>query len=158
MTDRMRLRAKEIALRYLDHRPRSKNEVIDRLIKEDIASDVINEQVSDLEGLGLINDDAYAYMWIRSFVEHRPHGAFAVRHQLKKRGLGDEVIERQMNLHYPDELEVGRVLAQRQSKKIKTTKFSEFRQKLGNVLQRRGFAYDVIETLVDEMWHQEVAE
>lgn len=154
----MRLRAREIAFRYLDHRPRSKTEVIDRLSKDDIPSDVINEQVSELEGMGLVDDDVYASMWIRSFVEHRPHGAFAVRHQLKKRGLDNEVIERQMNLHYPDELEVGRVFAQRQSNKIKRAKFSEFRQKLGNALQRRGFAYDVIETLVDEMWHQEVAE
>tara|TARA_Y100000588_G_C14193072_1_gene898919 strand:- start:1215 stop:1598 length:384 start_codon:yes stop_codon:yes gene_type:complete len=127
-------------------------------MRDDISSDVIEEQIYDLEGLGLIDDDAYASMWIRSCVEHRPYGEFAVRQQLKKRGVDDEVIERQMNLQYPGELEVGRVLAEKRRKRIKTSEFMVFRQKLGNALQRRGFAYDVIETLVDEMWRQEVAE
>lgn len=145
-------RARESALRFLAHRPRSKSEVVQRLRKHGYPEPAIEAALERLERAGFLDDLAFAEYWVRNREQFRPRGRYALRHELRQKGVESKVIE--AALQDLDESESAyRAAMQRFARWSGLDEASTYR-KFSGYLQRRGFGYGVIQ----EVWERIQAE
>lgn len=86
----LRFRVKSAALGLLTRRPHARRELRDKLYRKDFPSRTIQEVLDHLEGIGLIDDQAFAEAFVRDRVRLRPRGRRALRAELAKRGVRAE--------------------------------------------------------------------
>jgi regulatory protein len=145
-------RAREAALTFLAHRPRSKSEVVQRLRKHGYPEPAISAALERLERAGFLDDGAFAEFWVRNREQFRPRGRYALRHELRQKGVESDVIEDA--LQDLDESESAyRAAMQRAAQWSRLDEALAYR-KCSAFLQRRGFGYDVIK----EAWARIQAE
>jgi regulatory protein len=145
-------RAREAALTLLAHRPRSKSEVVQRLRKHGYPDPAIDAALERLERAGFVDDSAFAEYWVRNREQFRPRGRYALRQELRQKGVASEVIE--AVLQDLDESDSAyRAAMQRAASWSRLDETSGYR-KCSGFLQRRGFGYDVIQ----EVWARIQAE
>ena len=142
-------RAYERALNFLSYRPRSEDEVGRNLRKRDIDDKVIGAVVERLVRAGLLDDREFARYWIENRVQFNPRGIRALRHELRKKGLPDAVIDEALaNL---DEETAARKAVKAGARRLSHLDSTDFQRKLGAYMARRGFSYAVVGPLVKEM-------
>ncbi len=141
-----------IALRFLASRSRSEAEVRRRLDTRGVDAEDAEGVLERLRELGYVNDAEFAAAVIRARTERRARGRRLVAEELQAKGVSAEVAASAIEAGYGDELEVARPLAERQARKLHGRAFSEFRQRLGAFLVRRGFEHETAESLVTELW------
>lgn len=81
-----------IALRLLDAKPRTCGELRGRLVDRGIPEDVAEEIVARYVEVGLLDDRAYAQLWVESRMRSRGLGPTALRRELRQRKVPDEII------------------------------------------------------------------
>ncbi len=81
------------ALHFLSYRPRSSAEVRQNLSKRGISESLIDETVNRLQEAGLVNDEAFARAWVENRNTFRPSGKPALRMELRRKGLSDEIVQ-----------------------------------------------------------------
>jgi len=82
-----------IALRQLEARPRTQRELHEILCARGIPSDVASELVERFVEVGLLDDRAYAQLWVESRMRTRGLGAVALRRELRSHKVPDPVID-----------------------------------------------------------------
>jgi regulatory protein len=143
-------KAKDAALRLLTHRPRSVAEVRRHLNGKKFTEATVDEVIERLESVGLLNDREFAAYWIDQRETFRPRSHVALRHELRQKGVGPEVIDQA--LLSIDETDSARRAAAMKALRWARLPEEEFRHKLGRYLQRRGFRYGTIRQIIDEQW------
>ena len=138
------------ALHFLDYRPRSKAEVCRNLEKHGFSEEVIAAVFERLERNGLVNDVQFAQTWVDNRSEFRPRGRRLLSMELRQKGLADEAID--AALIELDEEELVYRAALKQAHKLRSLPRLDFRRKLVGFLVRRGFGYDVIGPVLDQVW------
>jgi len=141
-------RAYERALNYLTYRPRSEVE-IRRNLREKYAREVIDSVIERLVGVGLVDDGEFARYWVNNRLQFRPRGLQALRYELRQKGVADSVIDEAVA--DVDELQAARQLAETALSRFRHLPPADFRRKLSGYLTRRGFSYQVVRPLVEEM-------
>ncbi len=134
-------KAYNAALRYLSYRPRSRREVQDYLITKYEESAVIDRVLVRLEALGLINDTAFAAIWIENRQMLKPRSRRRLAQELAQKGLNREVIEGALT--EIDDAAQDSVLEQLITKKRRLSSYQDI-DKLTAYLARQGFEYDQI--------------
>ena len=146
-------KAHESALRYLDYRPRSVDEIRRHLKGKDIAPEVTDEVVERLTGVGLLDDRAFARYWLENRSDFSPRGERALRLELRQKGVpGDIIAEVLSEGHNEDEAAYRAAMAQ--ARKVRTTDPVEFRRKMEARLARRGFSYGTAREAVARAWRE----
>jgi regulatory protein len=82
-----------VALRLLDAMPRTESQLREALLKRGLPVEVADGLVARYVEVGLLDDRAYARMWVESRMRTRGLGRMALRQELRRRGVADEVIE-----------------------------------------------------------------
>lgn len=136
-------------LDFLSYRPRSEHEVRQYLRKRDLGEDIIDAVVERLTRSDLLNDAEFARFWVDNRTQFRPRGVRALRYELRQKGVSDAVISGALST--VDEEEMARVMARSGAQRFKQLSPRDFQRKLVAYLSRRGFSYEVIKPLVDEM-------
>ncbi|MBI4078966.1 MAG: RecX family transcriptional regulator [Candidatus Levybacteria bacterium] len=149
------------ALRFLSFRPRSEKEVRDNLLKSrksikkvEIDQKVIDQVITKLKEQHFVNDEEFTKWWIEQRTKFRPKGKRLIQIELKQKGIAQETIERiveSSELKVENELERAKVLVQKKLRKYKNLPRFEQYQKLGAMLGRFGFDYDIIKQSIDEV-------
>ncbi|NLE45981.1 MAG: RecX family transcriptional regulator [Chloroflexi bacterium] len=137
------------ALNFLSYRPRSEYEVRQYLRKRDLDEDIIDSVVERLTRADLVNDDEFARYWVENRSQFRPRSLRALQYELRQKGVSDEAISRALS-DVDEELMV-RKIALASARRFKRLAPQDFRRKLTAHLARKGFSYDLIKPLVDEM-------
>jgi regulatory protein len=142
-------RAYERALNFLSYRPRSEAEVRRNLHKKNLADEVVEAVAERLTRAGLLNDREFARYWVENRLQFKPRGARALRHELRAKGVPASIIAEVLeNL---DEEAAARKVAEARACRLARLAPRDFRQRLGAYLARRGFSYEVISPLIEEM-------
>ncbi len=81
----------EAAARLLDARPRSTAEVRRRLVEAGYRTDLVEDAIARLAALGYLDDEAFARAWVESRDRARPRGERALRAELRRKGVADDV-------------------------------------------------------------------
>jgi regulatory protein len=119
---------------------------VQRLRKHGYPDPAIDAALERLERAGFVDDEAFAEYWVRNREQFRPRGRYALRQELRQKGVESEVIE--AALQELDESDSAyRAAVQRAGSWSGLDERSAFR-KCSSFLQRRGFGYDVIR----EVW------
>lgn len=150
-------KAYQAALRYLNARPRSEQEVRGRLSEKNFAPEAIDQALERLRTLGLVDDAAFARFWVENRLTNRPRGAAALRGELSRKGidrsLADELLADDELIG--DEAERAESVARTALRRYADAPDRpSFQRRLGGYLQRRGFRYEVIAPLLDRLWKE----
>jgi regulatory protein len=143
------------AARLLQARPRSTAELRERLERKQFSPDTIEQTIARLTDLGMLDDAAFARSWVENRNTCRPRGQLALRQELSRKGIDRTIID--MTLQddelMGDEYERARTLALAALPKYaQAPDYATFQRRLGGYLQRRGFGYDIIKSLLNELW------
>ena len=141
------------ALNFLSYRPRSVKEVRDNLKKHKTDPDVIEEVLERLKRGKLVDDANFAQIWVENRSEFRPRGRRALRMEMYKKGISDEIIED--TLEDLDEDQLAYRAAVKQARKYKGLDWQDFRKKMNGFLARRGFPYPVIKPVTEQVWSEQ---
>jgi len=141
------------ALHFLSYRPRSSAEIRQNLTKRGISASLVEETLARLQGAGLVNDEAFARAWVENRNEFRPRSKTALRMELRRKGLDDELIQTVLE-EQVDEQALAFEAARKYVRRLAGLDWPEFRQKLGGFLARRGFSYTTLSPVVSEVWRE----
>lgn len=148
-------KAVQIGLRLLEARPRAAAEIRDRLRQRELAPELIEAAITRLGELGLVDDGAFARFWVENRLACRPRGASALRDELRRKGIDRDIVDAVLD---DDELtgdEEARALALARGALRKYASAADratFARRMGGYLQRRGFGFDTIRPIVDQLW------
>lgn len=82
----------EAAAAFLAVRSRSVDETRRRLVHLGYPKGIVDHVVERLVEIGYLDDQAFARAWVESRDRARPRGAVALRRELQRKGVPDEVI------------------------------------------------------------------
>ncbi|PZS20065.1 MAG: recombination regulator RecX [Pseudonocardiales bacterium] len=133
--------AQGICLRLLTARPRSRAELADALRRRGIPEEVGEPVLDRLSQVGLVDDVAFAESAVRSAHRHRGLGRRALRTELRRRGVQNEIMDRAVGAVRPeDEEQRARELVQRKLRTSTVRDATALARKLGAMLARKGYS------------------
>jgi regulatory protein len=141
------------ALHFLSYRPRSTAEVRQNLNKHNVPESLIEATLERLQRSGLVNDEAFARVWVENRSEFRPRSKLALKMELRRKGLDDELIQSVLVEGVDDE-SLALQAARKYVRRLAGLERSEFRVKLSGFLSRRGFSYSTIAPVVSQVWQE----
>jgi regulatory protein len=142
--------AKARAANLISRRPRSVAEVEQNLHNTGFEAFVIEQVIAQLQEVGLLDDEAFTRYWIEQRETFKPRSHLALRQELQQKGVSRALIE--AALRDVDQTAAAQRAAAKQARHYIHLTEDEFRYKLGGFLQRRGFHYEVIKQVIDELW------
>jgi regulatory protein len=141
------------ALNYLSYRPRSEKEVrLNLKNKHEVPTGIIDLIIERLERGGLVDDQKFAELWVENRSEFRPRGSYALRMELRQKGINEDTIA--AVLENLDEQNLALKAARKQARKYQQLEWIEYRKKLTGFLARRGFNYGVISEVTPIVWEE----
>ncbi|MBI3252007.1 MAG: regulatory protein RecX [Candidatus Omnitrophica bacterium] len=149
------LAAKSDALRLLSFKPRSVEELRARLAqKKKYTAETIEEVIALLTRQGLLDDVKFAKLYAHSRVHTRPAGRRQIELDLKKKGLGPELVAKTLGeLGDYDEKQAAKDLVSGRFQKMTGVSAEKKKARLFGFLARRGFKTDVILSALSELFH-----
>jgi regulatory protein len=141
------------AMVALGSRLHSRAELHRKLMRREYGETVVNAVLEDLARLGYVDDERFARTKALSAAQHKHHGRRRALVELRKSGVGATVAERVLEDVYSthDSTAVARRLAEKQAPRLKRLEPVVARRRLVGMLQRRGFDYESIKPVVDEV-------
>ncbi len=141
------------ALHFLSYRPRSSAEVRRNLEKRGLSDELVEGTVNRLQQAGLVDDQKFAQTWIENRSTFRPRSKSALRMELRRKGLSDEIIQPVLD-DQVDEQALAFEAARKYARRLAGLDWFDFRQKLSGFLARRGFSYTTLSPVVSEVWKE----
>lgn len=142
------------AVRILTKRAKSSGELRRKLREYGHGADAIDWTLARLAELGVLDDEQYAHMVVRSQLSRKPAGRRLLAGKLREKGIEQSIIDRVLDEQLGDRDLLGdaRKLARQAARTISDRHESEVRKRrITGRLARRGFDFDVIRTVVDEL-------
>ncbi len=144
-------KARESALRLIGYRDRTRSEIRKRLIGSEFPEDIVEEVIEQLAAVGLIDDEKFSRNWVKSRSAGRPMGKMRLAWELRAKGVDAPVVEEALeNIDEEKEFELAMSLAQKKLEKTDRTD-PLLKNRLSSFLRRRGFGWDVISRVYDEL-------
>jgi regulatory protein len=143
------------ALRFLEARPRSIAEVRARLGRKDYAPEAIDAAIARLAELDLLDDAAFARYWVENRQAYRPRGAGALRDELRRKGIDADVAAGVLSddrLRGDESASAWSLARAALRKYADSANRSAFTRRMGSYLQRRGYTFETIRPIVDQLW------
>ncbi|MFZ4813188.1 MAG: RecX family transcriptional regulator [Phototrophicaceae bacterium] len=135
-------KATDAALRFLGVRPRSRHEVNQRLTLKGYDPAKIEAALNQLEQMGYLNDADFARYWVENRDTFKPRSPSQLRMELRQKGVADAIIN---DVLAPlDATDAAYRAALAKLTRYKGLPYSEWRQRLGAFLMRRGFGYSTV--------------
>lgn len=131
--------AREICLRQLAVRPRTRAELAKALSRRGISAEVADEILDRYDDVGLVDDAAFARAWVSSRHHGRGLARRALANELRQRGVDADTVGEALEDLDPDtEAETARVLVQRKLRSASGPPDAVFRR-LVSMLARKGY-------------------
>lgn len=145
-------------LRFLSYRPRSEKELRDKLKSKKASSEIVEKVIAKLKEQKFINDEEFARWWIESRTRFKPRSLRLIKLELRQKGISQDTTEKVINdLRFTinDDLEQAKELIKKRIERFRNLSKQEIYQKLGGFLARRGFDWETIKQVIDELIFKE---
>lgn len=139
--------ARRYALKLITIRPRSEQELRDRLQRRGYNGPIIERVIETLRDVDLINDRVLAEQLINYGLYDKGLGILGLRTFLLKRGIDKELIDG-AGLNNIDEYPGALETAKRIKTKYPDIPIDKLKRKIYGYLQRRGYSYDTIKRVL----------
>jgi len=133
------------ALYFLKFRPRSRAEFVRYLKDKNFTAEAVAKTINRLETNKLIDDPAFARLFVENRRNFRPKGAYALRYELKAKGISEKIIGEVLD-GYDEESAAWAALAPKM-KQWGNLEKKEFKKKAFAFLRRRGFDFNTCQAM-----------
>ncbi|MBI1743769.1 regulatory protein RecX [Candidatus Acetothermia bacterium] len=144
-------RARAQLLRLIKTRPRSKYEARTRLRQKGFSNTVIEQVIEMAEANGLLDDEAFAKLWIEERALLKPKGQQALEQELREKGIDREIISKLLKESSLDEYAAARQLIEERLSRYRFENPQDRERKLSAFLRRRGFSFQLINKILKEL-------
>ena len=144
--------AREIVLTQLTAMPRSRSQLADKLREKEVSEDVIDVVLDRMEDVGLVDDEAYAAMLVRSKLASRGLARRALRQELKRKGIDDDVATVALE-QVDDDVEREHALVLARKKMVTMSRLDEPTQtrRLAGLLARKGYSGELVWSVIRQV-------
>jgi regulatory protein len=151
--DKIFVRAKNTAYRFLTYRPRSRAELRQKLQEKAFDTVVIDAVLEDLVRLGYVNDRQFAEQFASSRIRLRGLGRRRVARELGNKGIERGIVSETLARIFEGdtEIETAKKAAEKKLASLKEVDRGTRQRRLAGFLERRGFSYEVINTIIKMM-------
>lgn len=146
--------ANNYALRLINFKMRTKEEIKRRMREKEYSDEVIEKTIDYLLYLDYLDDEEYATRFIRDKSNLKNMGSERIKRELYQKGIDKEIINKKIEniIDEDEEYEKAKELA---IKKLNSTYKNDDRsakyRKLGGFLQRRGYSMRIVMNLLNEL-------
>ena len=140
-------RCKDKAMWLISFRDHSRKELLDKL-RRDYPEDVAEAAVERMEELGLIDDERYARRYTADLISIKHLGERGVRQKLYEKGIDRDLIDAVLAETELDE--AAQIRAVIEKKYAKNLSDEKIRRRAVSALQRMGFGYAGIKSVLSE--------
>ncbi|MCX5668280.1 MAG: regulatory protein RecX [Candidatus Omnitrophica bacterium] len=153
MNDKAKTRARNNAYALLRQRPRSVYEIRSRLKLKGYDDALIGDVLASLERAGELNDERFARFWVESRMHMNPAGDVVLKHELKRNGISDSIIEAVLTekAEKYDEYEIAFSMAKDRFERLKKLDRRKATKRIYDLLLRRGFKYETVSRIIEEI-------
>jgi regulatory protein len=143
-----------VALRFLAPRPRSEREVARRLGRAGFDEATIQTTLVQLRRHHLVDDAEFAQYWVAQRQTFRPRGPRLVRGELRHLGVAADLTHTALEGLSATTLDDALRVASTRLRHVAGLDERAFTRKLSQFLARRGFDWDTITPVVDQLWRE----
>jgi regulatory protein len=149
--DAQRTRAENVSLHALSRRGVSSSEMASLLEARDLDPEVVADEVSRLEGVGLLNDRELAENLLETKQGRKGLGRGAVTSELRSRGIDASVIEEVLaETDDADEQARADEWAEKRASSLRGLDRATAERRLNGYLMRRGYRSDTVRRAVEK--------
>ena len=132
--------ARTILLDQLTGRARSRRELRDKLAAKNVPGEVAERLLDRFEEVGLVDDRAFARLWIASRQPGKGLARRALADELRRKGIDDEVAREALDEVDPaDEEEAARALVRKRLRSLRGADDVVATRRLAGLLARKGY-------------------
>jgi regulatory protein len=141
--------ARAIVLRQLSMAPRSRHQLAEKLRQRGCPDDVATRVLDRMTEVGLVDDEAYAAMLVRSQQAGKGLAKAALAHQLRGKGVADQTIEETLGSIDPQSERVrAEAVAAKVMRRLHGLEPEVQARRLAGVLGRKGYPPAVVYPVV----------
>lgn len=141
--------AHAIALRLLEARPRSRQELAEALRRRRVPETAVAAVLDRLAAVGLVDDDSFAAAWVDSRHAGRRLGRRALRAELARKGIAGETAEQALStVSVEDERATAVALVERRLRSLAGVDDAAKIRRLSGLLARKGIPTGVARQVV----------
>lgn len=141
--------ARKILLDQLTGQARSRKELADKLAKKLVPEEIATRLLDRFEEVGLIDDAAFARLWIDSRQSGKGLARRALAQELRRKGIADEVAREALDAVDPsDEEAAARILVQRKLRTMSRLDDVTKTRRLLGMLARKGYPSGLAMTVI----------
>lgn len=145
------------SLRFLEHKPRTRHELSQKLRQKEFAAPLIEEALDRLERENLVDDELFAKEWTRQRMEGQRKGKLWIRQELRQKGIANELIAEALEGVSTDaEFETALTAGRKKWNQVKGD-IQEKKRKTLPFLMRRGFSMDMVRRVVNGLIEEDEA-
>ncbi|UTT65048.1 recombination regulator RecX [Janibacter sp. CX7] len=143
--------ARAVVLRQLTGAPKSRKQLQDALTRKGCPPDVASEVLDRFEEVGLVDDEAYAQALVRSQQAGRGLARRALSHELRKRGVDEELAASVLEDVDPEaERARAHELVAKKLRTMHGLDRATQTRRLAGLLARKGYGHDVARVVITE--------
>ena len=147
-----RLSLRQKLYRFATYKPRTEQQVRKKLEELEAVDAEVTELLAWIRSLGLVDDAAYARRFAEASDERKPMSPAAMRRTLRSKGIADVHIEAALASRQPEQtIDAARRVAHKKLRMLRAETDADRRTKLTRFLQYRGYSWDVIRVVIDEV-------
>ena len=143
--------ARQIVLRQLAMAPRSRAQLGQKLSQRGCAADVAAAVLDRMTEVGLVDDEAYAQMFVRSQQAGRGLAKGALARELRTKGIEDDLAQRALaSIPEADERDRARTLVDKKLRAMHGLGIEVQTRRLAGMLARKGYSPSMTYAVIRE--------
>lgn len=139
------------ALNLIAYRARAAGELATKLRERGFSPEAIENAVARMQELGYLDDRDFADRWVESRQTYRPRSVRMLKQELRQKGVDQEIIESTLDEAGVDEFSDALSLATKRVSSLHDLEPQVRDRRLSGYLARRGYGYDIIRRVLDEL-------
>lgn len=133
--------ARQVVLRQLAMAPRSRAQLEQKLAQRDVSADVAAAVLDRMTEVGLVDDEAYAQMLVRSQRAGRGLAKRALARELRTKGIDDDLAEKTLaSIGDAEEHDRARALVDKKLRAMHGLGIEVQTRRLAGMLARKGYS------------------
>jgi regulatory protein len=145
------IKAQDTALHYIGYKMRTVKEIRMKLEDKEFSEEIIERVIEFMEKYGYADDREYCRKYIREKLRMKPKSGYALKIELRQRGISSHIIDEVMAETEMDEEGDAFRWLERKSRGNWPPADDKQKKKLYDFLLRKGYSYDIIGEAFREM-------
>ncbi len=142
----------EMALHYLSFKSRTKQEIINYLLKKGFENNIINNTIEKLTLYKFVDDKKHAINFINNAIREKKKSSSLVKTELIKKGIDIQIVEECISIFsYNIDLDIANEISKKYFNKKQNLPFKQFKDKLSQLLLRKGFSWEIVNKCISNL-------